>query len=147
VDRRAAHTPVRQAFDAADALLRDATRIAKQHSYRDWSTWRRRLSNLDTARQLHLFAERDDLGVLRVGSVRAVDTGMSGPAIGDLQHGKSRAPGTGPAYGLDLEALLTASPAHPPAARHDDLRVGRPAREAAVVALPTTRTGAPPEAA
>ena len=55
----------------------------------------------------HLLAEQDESGLLPSGSVRAVDTGMSGPDIGDLQHGQSRPPGTPPTYGLDIEALLT----------------------------------------
>ena len=109
-ERREAHAKVRHAFEAADARLRQATALARQRSYRDWSLWRHRLSSLDTAHQVHLLAEQDDSGVLPVGSVRAVDTGMSGPDLGDLQHGRSRAPGTPPAYGLDLEALLIAMP-------------------------------------
>jgi hypothetical protein len=108
VDRGAAHMRVRHAFDEADALLRQATATAKQHSYREWSLWRHRLSSLDAARQVHLLAEQDEPGLLPIGSVRAIDTGMSGPDIGELQHGQSRAPGTLPTYGLDLEALLTA---------------------------------------
>jgi len=107
-DRRDAHAKVRRAFDEADALLRQATAAARQHSYREWSLWRHRLSSLDTARQIHLLAEQDEPGLLPIGSVRAIDTGMSGPDIGDLQHGQSRAPGSLPTYGLDLEALLTA---------------------------------------
>jgi hypothetical protein len=107
--RREAHARLRRAFDDADALLRRATAAAKQHSYRGWSLWRHRLSSLDIARQIHLFEEQDEPGLLPIGSVRAIDTGMSGPDIGDLQHGQSRALGTLPTYGLDLEALLTAS--------------------------------------
>ena len=105
-DRRAAHARVRRGFDDADALLRQAAADAKQRSYREWSQWRHRLSSLDTARQAHLFAEQDELGLLPIGSLRAIDTGMSGPDLGDLQHGRSHVPGTLPAYGLDLEALL-----------------------------------------
>jgi hypothetical protein len=115
-ERREAHARVRHSFDAADALLRQATALAKQRSYWDWSLWRHRLSSLDNARQIHLFAEQDDFGVLPTGSVRAVDTGMSGPDRGDLQHGRSRAPGTPPAYGLDVEALLVATTADRPTA-------------------------------
>jgi hypothetical protein len=107
--RREAHASLRQAFDDADALLRKATALARQRSYGDWSRWRHRLSSLDTARQIHLFAEQDDLGLLLLGSTRALDTGMSGPDIGDMQHGQSRAPGALPTYGLDIEALLTAT--------------------------------------
>lgn len=108
-NRREAHARVRHGFDEADALLRQAAAIARQHSYRDWSLWRHRLSSLDTARQIHLLAEQDEQCLLPIGSVRAIDTGMSGPDIGDLQHGQSRAPGTRPTYGLDLDALLTAT--------------------------------------
>jgi hypothetical protein len=105
--RREAHANLRHAFDDADALLRQATTLARQRSYRDWSQWRHRLSSLDTARQVHLLAEQDDPGVLPIGSTRALDTGMSGPDIGDMQHGQSRAPGARPTYGLDIERLLT----------------------------------------
>jgi hypothetical protein len=109
--RREAYARVRHAFDEADALLREATALARERSFWDGSRWRRRLSSLDTARQLHLFAEMDDPGVLLIASVRALDTGMSGPAIGDLQHGQTRAPGSVPGYGLDLETALTATSA------------------------------------
>jgi hypothetical protein len=107
--RRQAHATLRQAFDDADALLRQATILARQRSYRDWSTWHHRLSSLDTARQIHLLAEQDDPALLPIGSTQALDTGMSGPDFGDMQHGQSRAPGALPTYGLDLEALLTAT--------------------------------------
>jgi hypothetical protein len=105
--RREAHASLRHAFDDADALLRQATTLARQRSYGDWSEWRHRLSSLATARQIHLFAEQDDPGLLPIGTIRALDTGMSGPDIGDMQHGRSRAPGALPTYGLDIEALLT----------------------------------------
>lgn len=108
-ERREAYARVTHAFDEADALLRQATTLAKQRSYRDWSVWRHRLSSLDAARQIHLFAGLDEPGLLPIGSVRAIDTGMSGPDIGDLQHGQTRPPGTRPTYGLDLEALLLAT--------------------------------------
>lgn len=104
--RRDAHVNLRHAFDDADALLRQATTLARQRSYGDWSQWRHRLSRLDTARQVHLLAEQDDPGVLPLGCTRALDTGMSGPDIGDMQHGQSRAPGALPTYGLDIEGLL-----------------------------------------
>jgi hypothetical protein len=107
--RREAHASLRHAFDDADALLRQATALARQRSYGDWSKWRHRLSSLDTARQVQLLAEQDDPGVLPIGSIRALDTGMSGPDTGDMQHGQSRAPGALPTYGLDIEALLTAT--------------------------------------
>ncbi len=105
-ERRRAHAEVTHAFDGADALLRQATTLTKQHTYREWSQWRHRLSSLDTARQIHLLAARDESGVLPTGSVRAVDTGMSGPDIGDLQHGESRPPGARATYGLDLEPIF-----------------------------------------
>lgn len=104
--RREAHANLRHAFDDADALLRQATTLARQRSYGDWSQWRHRLSRLDAARQVHLLAEQDDPGVLPLGCTRALDTGMSGPDIGDMQHGQSRAPGALPTYGLDIEGLL-----------------------------------------
>ena len=115
-ERRAAHAELRHAFTRADELLREATRIAKHHSRSEWMQWRHRLSRLDTARQIHLFAERDDCGVLPICSVRAIDTGMSGPDIGDLQHGHSREPGAPATYGLDLERVLDEVMAPPPPA-------------------------------
>ncbi len=110
-ERRAAHARVSAAFEAADRLLRDAAGIARPGPYPAWRTWRHRLSRLDAAKQAHLFAQSDDVACLRPGSVRAVDTGMSGPSIGELQHGASRPPGTAPGYGLDLERALAAGAA------------------------------------
>lgn len=144
-DRRDAHVRVRRAFDVADELLRQATTLARQESHREWSQWRHRLSSLDTARQLHLLAEQDELGLLPLGSVRAVDTGMSGPDLGDLLHGASRDPGTPPRYGLDLEALLTAPAAAGPAAEPPHARViGTLARRQAVPGPATTPLSEPP---
>ena len=111
LERRRAHARVTHAYDEADALLRQATTLAKPHSYREWSLWRHRLSSLGTARQIHLFAELDDSGLLPIGEVRAIDLGMSGPDIGEFQHGESRPPGTPPTYGLDLDAVLDATDA------------------------------------
>lgn len=108
--RRKAHARLRHAFDDADALLRQATALARQRSYGEWSAWRHRLSSLDTARQIHLLAEQDEPGLLPTGSIRALDTGMSGPDIGEMQHGQSRDPGALPTYGLDIEAVLTHRP-------------------------------------
>ncbi len=108
ITRRTAHAELRTAYTAADALLREATRVARLHSYGDWSTWRHRLSSLDTARQQHLFEEADDSAVLPIPSVRAIDTGMSGPAIGEFQHGECSPTGKDATYGLDLEAALRA---------------------------------------
>ena len=109
LERQRRHGELRVAYLAADSLLREAARLAKSHSYRAWSHWRHQLSQLDLARQIHLSHEQDDSGVLGLGDVRAVDTGMSGPAIGDLLHGRSRPPGTTPRYGLDMEAVLAAT--------------------------------------
>jgi hypothetical protein len=106
---RQAHARLRTAFDRADALLRAATAAARQRSFREGSLWRGRLVRLDTARQAHLLAEQDERIVLPLGSVRALDTGMSGPAIGDRQHGRSRPPGARPGYGLDVDAVLAAT--------------------------------------
>lgn len=143
LELRAASAEVRGAFDRADALLRHATGLARQHSYREWSAWRHRLSVLGTARVMHLFAEQDEVGLLPIGSVRAIDTGMSGPAIGDLQHGASRAPGTPPTYGLDFDALLTGGPATAPPTGADR------AEPPVVIAFETSsaRDESPPEAA
>lgn len=106
LERRAAHRRLRLAYEAADRVLRAATREARSGPYVRWSRLRSQLSTLDTARQLHLMQERDDVAVLPLGGVRALDTGMSGPSIGELQHGRSVEPGTRPAYGLDLDATL-----------------------------------------
>jgi hypothetical protein len=110
-ERRDAHRLVRLAYTAADRVLRAASREAKAVDRAEWSRLRTRHSALTTARQLHLMRERDDDPVPAVGSVQAVDTGMSGPAIGDLLHGRSKEPGSPARYGLDLEAVLRARPA------------------------------------
>lgn len=131
LERRRRHRELRAAYLAADGLLREATRLAKPHSYLAWSHWRHQLSQLDLARQTHLFREQDDSGVLGLGDVRAVDTGMAGPAIGDLLHGRSRPPGTAPRYGLDLEAVLAATDGVRPARQRSGtaIRPDRPAAE------------------
>ena len=105
-ERRAAHRRLREAYVAADAVLRAATREAKGRSRYEWMQLRTRLSALDTARQQHLMVERDEVPVPPIGSVRAVDYGMSGPAIGDHLHGRSKDPGTPARYGVDVEAEL-----------------------------------------
>jgi hypothetical protein len=113
-DRRAANARVREAFERADVLLRRATGIARTGSYRDWgdwALWRDRLSRLDAARQAHLLAEHEERAVLPINSVRALDTGMGGPDLGELQHGRSRPPGAAPSYGLDIESVLAATAA------------------------------------
>lgn len=106
--RRTANAELAHSLDVADACLREATMVAKQRSRRDWAYWRKRLSDLDTRRQLHLVAELDEPGILRTNSVRAIDTGMSGPDIGEMQHGDSMPPGSPATYGLDYEAILLA---------------------------------------
>ncbi|MGN6781137.1 MAG: hypothetical protein ACTHJH_06520 [Marmoricola sp.] len=141
LDRRAAYRAVRLAFDDADALLRAATGLARLHSSAEWSRWRSRLSALDARRQAHLFAEVDDVALLPVGAVRAVDTGMSGPDIGELQHGESCPPGTPATYGLDAEALLL----------QGEVSLGHPAPCSPLpgtgASLLPIRSDAPPEAA
>ncbi len=116
-ERRQAHAEVGLAFQAADRALRRATALVsqptstdQQHSYLEWSHWRKRLSRLDLERQAHMLAEQDDMGVLFPSSVRTVDNGMSGPDIGDLQHGESLPPGTPARYGLDMDAVLASVP-------------------------------------
>ena len=98
--RRAASTELRRSFDAADARLREATIIAKARSRHDWAHWRKRLSDLDTRRQIHLIAELDAGNILRTNSIRAIDTGMSGPDIGEMQHGDSKPPGSPATYAM-----------------------------------------------
>ncbi len=105
-ERRAAYVRVSAAFADADRLLRDVTKAARPGPYRVWRQWRHRLSQLDMAKQIHLLAE-NDAQVLGIGSVRAVDTGMLGPDVGDHLHGECSAPGAPARYGLDLELRLT----------------------------------------
>lgn len=104
--RRHAHSEVSAAFDQADRLLRQATSAARSGPYSTWRLWRGRLSTLDVAKQRHLFAELDVMGGLGQGSIRTIDTGMAGPAIGDLLHGEASVPGTPARYGLDMDAVL-----------------------------------------
>lgn len=113
-ERQRARSQLRTAFAAADGLLRMAVTLARtetsgawQGSFVTWSQWRDRLSRLDAERQAHMFADQDDLGILPVGSVRAIDTGMSGPAIGDRQHGHSRPPGAPARIGVDIAEVVT----------------------------------------
>lgn len=147
-DLRTAHARVRHAFDEADEFLRRATGLAREHSHREWSLWRHRLSSLDAARQIHLLAEQDCIGVLPIGSRRAIDTGMSGPDIGELQHGQSRAPGTPPAYGLDLEALMAGAPEPVVAAAGPGhAPVLEATNRVSAVEKPLDDVGSPPEAA
>jgi len=147
--RRSAHAQLREAYERADALLRQAVACAKQHSYPEWSRWRTRLSRLDAARQLQLFAEADDLGVLGLGTIRAIDTGMSGPAIGDLLHGESCPPGAPAVYGLDVDAMLGRSAGcESPAPETEEGRLVEILQpDATVVFLPVDTAGSPPEAA
>lgn len=46
------------------------------------------------------------LAAFGLGSVQALDTGLSGPFIGEFRHGALVEPGTRPSYGLDLETVL-----------------------------------------
>lgn len=46
------------------------------------------------------------LAAFGLGTVRALDTGLSGPFIGELRHGATVEPGAPASYGLDLEAVL-----------------------------------------
>ena len=108
--RRALRKNLRVAFDEADALLREVTTRTRPHGYGEWSKWRTRLSRLDMAKQFLLFEETDDIAALGLGNVRAVDTGMAGPSIGELQHGRSKPPGTPARYGIDMEEVLAAPP-------------------------------------
>lgn len=142
--RRRTRRELRQAFESADELLRRAANLAHPHSYTEWSKWRHRLSQLDTVLQVHLFAEQDDTGVSPLGSIRAIDTGMSGPSIGELQHGQSRPPGTPARYGLDMDTVLTA----PPSVRFVSPVDREPGQEAAVIIpMPTVDAGSPADAA
>jgi hypothetical protein len=104
--RRQAHARLGSTLLEADQLLREAVRLAKCRSRAEWRPWRHRLAVLDTERQHHLFEELDEFAILPIGSIRAIDTGMSGPAIGDHLHGRSSLPGTPPRYGVDHEAVL-----------------------------------------
>lgn len=104
--RRAADAELRHSLDAADACLREATMVAKARSRYDWAHWRKRLSDLDTRRQIHLLAEQDAEGMVGTNSIRAIDTGMSGPDIGDMQHGDSMPSGSPGTYGVDVESIL-----------------------------------------
>jgi hypothetical protein len=134
--RRQTRARLKLDLEAADGLLRGVALLVRGHSYLEWSTWRHRLSRLDTVRQSLLLADHDDLGVIPPGSIRAVDTGMSGPDIGDLQHGRSRPVGAPATYGLDMDPVLgvsrvvTAAPAGLEPAT----------RAAVVVPLPTPTT-------
>ena len=105
LERRAAYAAVTTAFADADRLLREVTRASKPGPYHVWRQWRHRLSQLDLAKQIHLLAQ-NDAQALGLGSIRAVDTGMLGPANGDLLHGETQEPGTPAGYGLDLDAVL-----------------------------------------
>jgi hypothetical protein len=117
-ERRVLRAGLRVAYEEADRLLREATRRASRAprgrgSYLRWSRWRHRLSTLDLAMQKQLFAEADDSGCLGLGSVRAVDTGMSGPDVGDLLHGQSMPTGAPARYGLDPDAVIAGRPQAP----------------------------------
>lgn len=93
-ERRAAHRRLRLAYDAADAVLREATAQAKGRSRHEWMAVRGRLSALDTARQHHLMAERDELPTFPPRSGPAMSTGLSGPTTGLHLRGRSHLPGS-----------------------------------------------------
>lgn len=109
LQRRQAYARVSLAFETADRLLREVTRAARPGPYHVWRQWRHRLSQLDMAKQIHMFAQ-NDAQVLGLGSVRAIDTGMLGPAVGDYLHGECSPHGTPARYGIDLDAALAAVP-------------------------------------
>lgn len=109
LQRREAYARVGVAFEVADRLLREVARAARPGPYRVWRQWRHRLSQLDMAKQVHLFAQ-SDAQVLGLGSIRAVDTGMLGPAVGDFLHGECSPHGTPARYGIDLDTALAAPP-------------------------------------
>lgn len=80
------------------------------------------------------------LAAFGLGSVQALDTGLSGPFIGELRHGALVEPGTRPSYGLDLEAVLRAG--------HQRTRPGRGpavpiAQYAPRVSVPSTPSDLP----
>lgn len=66
--------------------------------------------------------------MLQLGTVRAIGTGMSGPAIDDLLHGESQEPGTPARYGLDLEAVLIGVDRVEAAAGQDAVVIALPLR-------------------
>ena len=107
-ERRAARADVAAAFADADRLLRAAAELTRPGPYHEWRRWRHRLSQLDLVKLRYLFAQSDDVACLEMGSVRAVDTGMSAPSIGELQHGASRPAGATADYGLDMAAVMAA---------------------------------------
>lgn len=111
--RREADAALDHAYLEADRLLREATRLARAHSYHAWMEWRSMLSWLDQRHQEQLFAVADRPAMLRLGSVRAVDSGMTKPLIGEMAHGASKPAGAPAEYGLDLEAVLKATDALP----------------------------------
>lgn len=115
-ERQRARAELKMAFDSADQLLRRAVSLVRseasgpwQGSFVTWSKWRNILSRLDAQRQAYMFAVTDDLGVLPVGSVRAVDYGMAGPAIGDIQHRHTRPPGTPARIGVVEVSIANAA--------------------------------------
>jgi hypothetical protein len=144
--RRSTRARLRLELETADGLLRRAAGLARHRSYVEWSTWRHRLSRLDTVRQSLLLADHDDLGVIPPASVRAVDTGMSGPAIGDLQHGRSRPAGAAATYGLDMDDVLSVSRDVPAPALAPTPAQPEP-QAAVVVPLPATAHAASADAA
>lgn len=116
--RRAAYRRVSRAFEALEAPLREAARATKgapygKGWYRPWSHWRHLLSATSAARVRHMFAMSNDATVLGLGSVRALDSGMLGPSVGDMLHGRSVLPGAPARYGLDMAAVTASAADHP----------------------------------
>lgn len=120
--RREADAELDRAYLEADRLLREATRMAREHSYHAWMDWRTKLSWLDQRHQEQLFAVADRPARLQLGSVRAVDSGMTKPLIGEMAHGASKPAGAPARYGLDVEAVLRATDALPSAEEQLALR-------------------------
>jgi len=111
--RREADAALARAYQRADAVLREATRRARLHSFLAWSQWRSQLSWLDQQRQAHLFAVADRPAMLELGSIRAIDSGMTKPLIGEMPHGASKPAGAPARYGIDLEQVLRETDALP----------------------------------
>lgn len=123
--RREADAALERAYQRADALLREATRRARLHSFFAWSQWRSQLSWLDQQRQAHLFEVADRPAMLRLGSLRAIDSGMTKPLIGEMPHGASKPAGAPARYGIDLEQLLRDTDALPSVEEQLARRVSR----------------------
>lgn len=141
--RREADASLDRAFQQADAVLREATRTARRHSYRAWMRWRSQLSWLDQQRQQHLFAVADRPALLQLGSIRAIDSGMTKPLIGEMAHGASKPAGAPARYGIDLEEVLRRTDALPTVVAQLAARGGRRADAAISLATAAARSAAP----